>query len=76
MFLDAMNHCGLEFSHLNKKYIYSFVLQHPENRIVIPIISPKIYLAAVYKIYKHLDGIQIRLKKLINYHNVKSPTKI
>ena len=45
--------------------MYSFVLQHPENRIVIPIISPKIYLAAAYKIYKHPDGIQ-KVEKLYN----------
>ena len=53
MFLDAMNHCGLEFGFLDPGVMYSFVLQHPENRIVIPIISPKIYLVAAYKIYKN-----------------------
>lgn len=50
MFLDAMNYTGLEFSFLNKNHIYSFVLQHPENRIVLPIINPAIYLAQIYKI--------------------------
>lgn len=65
MFLDAMNHCGLEFGFLDPGVMYSFVLQHPENRIVIPIISPKIYLAAAYKIYKHPDGIQ-KVDKLSN----------
>ena len=50
MFLDAMNHTGLEFSYLNKDYIYSFVLQHPENRIVVPILNPQIYLAQVYQV--------------------------
>ena len=42
MFLDAMNYIGLEFADLNKNYSYSFVLQHPENRIVIPIESPNL----------------------------------
>ena len=50
MFLDAMNSCGLEFSDFDKNIVYSFVLQHPENRIVIPIIKPDIYLVAAYKI--------------------------
>ena len=59
MFLDAMNHCGLEFQHLDKNFIYSFVLQHPENRIVIPIITPTIQLAVVYKVVTDDNGDQI-----------------
>ena len=53
MFLDAMNHIGMEFEHLDKRLCYSFVLQHPENRIVTPIIKPNIYLIKVYR----LDGM-------------------
>ena len=48
MFLDAMNYIGLEFADLNKNYSYSFVLQHPENRIVIPIESPDLILISMY----------------------------
>lgn len=50
MFLDAMNECGLEFEHLDKKYTYSFVVQHPKNRIVSLVTRPKLYLVAVYEI--------------------------
>jgi hypothetical protein len=50
MFLEATNKAKMEFDLLNKDYCYSFVLQHPENRIVCPIREIKIYLTAVYKI--------------------------
>ena len=48
MFLEAMNECKLTFDHLIKDYVYSFVLQHPENRIVVPFQKPNLYLVAIY----------------------------
>ena len=50
MFLDAMNHIGLEFNDLDKSCCYSFVLQHPKNRIVVPINEPMLILTNKYKI--------------------------
>lgn len=50
MFLDAMQHTGLSLDMLDKKNSYSFVLQHPKNRIVVPFQNPMLYLVAVYKI--------------------------
>ena len=50
MFLDAMNHRGLEFEDLDKTCCYSFVLQHPQNRIVVPISEPTLILTNKYKI--------------------------
>ena len=43
MFLDAMNHTKLEFEHLNKNFSYSFVLQHPSNRIVVPMNNTRLF---------------------------------
>lgn len=57
MFLDAMNYIGLEFADLNKNYSYSFVLQHPENRIVIPIQSPDLILISMYS----FDGYKVTI---------------
>ena len=48
MFLEAMSQCRLSFDDLIKGYTYSFVLQHPENRIVVPFRKPNLYLAAIY----------------------------
>ena len=49
MFLDALNNCGIEFDIFDKKKCYSFVLQHPENKKVIPVKKPKVYLVGVYE---------------------------
>lgn len=50
MFFDACKYVGLEFDMLDKKYCYSFVMQHPANRIVKPIIEMSIYLVSMYQI--------------------------
>jgi hypothetical protein len=50
MFLDAMQNTGLTFDMLDKKNSYSFVLQHPKNRIVVPFQNATLYLVAVYQI--------------------------
>ena len=53
MFLDACNYVNLDFDYLDKSLCYSFILQHPENRIVSPIVEKGLYLAKVYKIDKY-----------------------
>tara|TARA_B100000674_G_C37892926_1_gene939882 strand:- start:333 stop:1559 length:1227 start_codon:yes stop_codon:yes gene_type:complete len=49
LFLEAMEKSNLEFDMLNKNYSYSFVLQHPENRIVVPFSEMKLVLVALYE---------------------------
>jgi hypothetical protein len=48
MFLEAAKNNNLDLISLDKNYCYSFVLQHPENRIVIPFKSPQLYLISMY----------------------------
>lgn len=57
MFLDAMIKQELEFDDFDKTICYSFVLQHPDNRIVIPFKDSKLILVGLYKI----DGFKITI---------------
>jgi hypothetical protein len=57
MFLEASYENNMSFNLLDKKYSYSFVVQHPENRIVVPFKSPQLYLVAVYSIVNDNNGI-------------------
>jgi len=55
MFLEAAEKDNLLLNMLNPVYCYSFVLQHPENRIVVPFKKPKLYLVAMY-IIEYVDN--------------------
>jgi hypothetical protein len=55
MFFEALTVNNLILDILNKHLCYSFVLQHPNNRIVIPITQPQLYLVAVYQIINVID---------------------
>ena len=57
MFKEALNESQLSLDQLDTKKSYSFVLQHPKNRIVTPINIPALYIVEVYKI----DGNTINL---------------
>ena len=59
MFLEAASENKMDFSILDKKYSYSFVVQHPENRIVVPFKKPQLYLVAVYSINNDNNGITV-----------------
>jgi|TARA_B110000483_G_scaffold158511_1_gene188097 hypothetical protein len=70
MFLEAMIEQQVEFSDFNKKICYSFVLQHPENRIVVPFKEKKIILVAMYSID---DNIKLLNKNDCDIKNVLFP---
>ena len=69
MFLEACMYNNLIIQTLNPNYCYSFVLQHPENRIVGPIKHPQLFLVAVYEINQKEDDISVTD---ININNVKN----
>ena len=60
MFLEAANVNNLVLDSLNRGLCYSFVLQHPENRIVVPFNKSQLYLVAVYS-FDNSDKNNIRV---------------
>lgn len=79
MFLEAASENKMDFSILDNKYSYSFVVQHPENRIVVPFKKPQLYLVAVYSINNDNDVITVdaldsqQFKEFFNATSVKFP---
>jgi hypothetical protein len=67
MFFDAIKHSEIMYEgedanrdffvaldRFPKNYTFSFVLQHPKNRIVVPFTTPKLFLVKVYEITKNV----------------------
>ena len=67
MFMEAAAESKLDINKLEKELCYSFVLQHPENRIVVPFSKPDLYLVGVYKINNKPDNITVDLFDIFEY---------
>ena len=76
MFLEAQQETKLDFSLLEKEYCYSFVVQHPDNRIVVPFIKPKLYLVAVYSIHNDTDIITVNVHDCHGFNELFSSTLV
>lgn len=50
MFMEACQACNLSLQSLDPQICYSFVLQHPDNRIVVPFNKPQLYLVDLFYI--------------------------
>lgn len=64
----------LDFSKLNTELFYSFVLQHPENRIVTCYTEPKVTLVFVGRVNEENNIESISLEKSAEELNVSIPT--
>ena len=66
---------ALNFDAMNKNYFYSFVLQHPENRIVTCYSEPKITLVFVGKVNDDNTVESIPYQDIANDINVSTPMR-
>jgi len=64
MFMEAATECKLDINRLNPDMCYSFVLQHPENRIVVPFSKPQLFLVGVYQIETINGNITVRTRDM------------
>jgi hypothetical protein len=78
MFLDAAHDINLNLNMLNPQYCYSFVLQHPENRIVVPFKKTAIYLIEVYEIINENNTVIVQCIdiELVKYYSLWGETGI
>jgi hypothetical protein len=59
MFMEACISNNFNLNTLNPKFCYSFILQHPSNRIVVPFNKPQLYLVSVYEILQVDDQVTV-----------------
>jgi hypothetical protein len=50
LFNEICEYHEIDLNLFDKKYMYSFVMQHPENRIILPIKQMCLYLISIYEI--------------------------
>jgi len=55
MFYNAIETCNLDIQRLDKSNVYSFVLCHPDNRIITKTSTTQLYLIEVYSIENIID---------------------
>ena len=74
IFEDICKELNINFDIFSKDNCYSFVMQHPKNKFVIPIVNKKLYLIAIYNI-NNKDYIVTELP-LIQFDNIELPKRI
>jgi hypothetical protein len=79
MYEECLLNSKLNYGELNKQYCYSFVIQHPKNRIVVPFQTTSLYLVNVYYCYykdnlNFVEHIPIdNVKSMFTHSNVQFP---
>jgi hypothetical protein len=65
LFMEICGHIMLDFNELCSDFVYSFVMQHPKNKFVLPLKEMRLYLISIYKI----DGLNIFEMPKSEYQN-------
>lgn len=65
MFDDCLYASNFSLDRLDKNYSYSFLIQHPINKIVSQVNTPKLYLCGMY----HIEGTKVFEKPLYRYNS-------
>ena len=71
IFNEIIEELNININEFNSEYIYSFVMQHKKNKLVLPINETKLYLIEIYKInnYEILEIPREKYSELnINNH--------
>ena len=73
LFEEICQFLNLDLNELDNSLMYSLVMQHPKNRIVLPVCEMKLYLISIYKI-DNLEIIEIPRENYnsLNLNNVFS----
>lgn len=66
MFMEACSVNNLYINTLNPHFCYSFVLQHPGNRIVVPFSKPQLYLVDVFQIINAGESVKVYSQKMLD----------
>lgn len=74
LFYEICEELKIDFEKFSKQYCYSFVIQHPNNKFVIPFTEKKLYLIAIYEI----DNENLKIKELerTEYENLNLPENL
>ena len=73
MFEECCQENNLNLDELDKTLMYSFVMQHKENRIINPVISNQLYLISTYKMYEGSNCVVLLMDYKIPLSDVKYP---
>jgi hypothetical protein len=78
MFFEACHESNVFIQLLNPFFCYSFVLQHPNNRIVVPFKSPQLYLVDIYFIEQDESSVKVIPQDIdeVKLHDCWQTTKI
>ena len=73
MFYECCESNNLNLDEMDKTLMYSFVMQHKENRIINPVLSNQLYLISTYAFYEKSNCVLMLIDYKIPHCDVKYP---